>query len=126
MLSLWEAQRVLSGSRRREGWANAGVASVSAPARARQCSRAPSPQVALLETNPYLLALTIIVSIVHSVFEFLAFKNGRDRTLGSTRGQGGRGQEGARWGDRACPLPFPFLPPRSSPYLGSLSPSPEA
>lgn len=33
-------------------------------------------QVALLETNPYLLALTIIVSIVHSVFEFLAFKNG--------------------------------------------------
>ncbi|NWT07411.1 CLPT1 protein, partial [Mionectes macconnelli] len=32
-------------------------------------------QVALLETNPYLLALTIIVSIVHSVFEFLAFKN---------------------------------------------------
>lgn len=36
-----------------------------------------SPQVALLETSPYLLALTIIVSIVHSVFEFLAFKNGR-------------------------------------------------
>lgn len=33
-------------------------------------------QVALLETNPYLLALTIIVSIVHSIFEFLAFKNG--------------------------------------------------
>ncbi|XP_068034121.1 putative lipid scramblase CLPTM1 [Anomalospiza imberbis] len=32
-------------------------------------------QVALLETNPYLLALTIVVSIVHSVFEFLAFKN---------------------------------------------------
>ncbi|XP_069933348.1 CLPTM1-like membrane protein cnrB [Oryctolagus cuniculus] len=34
------------------------------------------PQVALLETNPYLLALTIIISIVHSVFEFLAFKKG--------------------------------------------------
>ncbi|KAF7380979.1 hypothetical protein HZH68_015854 [Vespula germanica] len=29
----------------------------------------------LLETNPYLLGLTIIVSILHSVFEFLAFKN---------------------------------------------------
>eukprot|EP00455_Lapot_gusevi_P053598 TRINITY_DN839_c0_g1_i1.p1 TRINITY_DN839_c0_g1~~TRINITY_DN839_c0_g1_i1.p1 ORF type:complete len:643 (+),score=203.02 TRINITY_DN839_c0_g1_i1:51-1979(+) len=29
----------------------------------------------LLETNPYLLALTGIVSILHSVFEFLAFKN---------------------------------------------------
>lgn len=29
----------------------------------------------LLETNPYLLGLTIIVSIIHSVFEFLAFKN---------------------------------------------------
>ncbi|XP_069933366.1 uncharacterized protein [Oryctolagus cuniculus] len=34
-------------------------------------------QVALLETNAYLLALTIIVSIIHSVFEFLAFKNSR-------------------------------------------------
>lgn len=34
-------------------------------------------QVALLETNPYLLGVTIVVSIVHSVFEFLAFKNGR-------------------------------------------------
>lgn len=41
-----------------------------------------SPQVALLETSPYLLALTIIVSIVHSVFEFLAFKNGRHGGLG--------------------------------------------
>lgn len=33
-------------------------------------------QTTFLETNPYLLALTIIVSIIHSVFEFLAFKNG--------------------------------------------------
>ncbi|XP_069117157.1 putative lipid scramblase CLPTM1 [Argopecten irradians] len=32
-------------------------------------------KTAFLETNPYLLALTIIISIVHSVFEFLAFKN---------------------------------------------------
>jgi hypothetical protein len=31
---------------------------------------------ALLETSPYLLALTILVSILHSVFELLAFKNG--------------------------------------------------
>lgn len=30
---------------------------------------------ALLETSPYLLALTIIVSILHSIFELLAFKN---------------------------------------------------
>ena len=42
----------------------------------------PSPpppllQVALLETNPYLLGVTIVVSIVHSIFEFLAFKNGK-------------------------------------------------
>ncbi|KRT78761.1 hypothetical protein AMK59_7732 [Oryctes borbonicus] len=29
----------------------------------------------LLETNPYLLALTICVSILHSIFELLAFKN---------------------------------------------------
>jgi hypothetical protein len=34
-------------------------------------------QTAIIETNPYLLAMTIIVSIVHSVFEFLAFKNGK-------------------------------------------------
>ena len=31
---------------------------------------------AFLETNIYLLVLTFVVSIVHSVFEFLAFKNG--------------------------------------------------
>lgn len=31
----------------------------------------------LLETNPYLLALTVAVSLLHSVFEFLAFKNGK-------------------------------------------------
>lgn len=31
----------------------------------------------LLETNPYLLGMTVIVSIFHSVFEFLAFKNGK-------------------------------------------------
>uniref|UniRef100_A0A5S6QK76 Cleft lip and palate transmembrane protein 1 n=1 Tax=Trichuris muris TaxID=70415 RepID=A0A5S6QK76_TRIMR len=30
---------------------------------------------ALLDTNPYLLGLTVIVSILHMVFEFLAFKN---------------------------------------------------
>lgn len=33
---------------------------------------------ALLETSPYLLALTIVVSILHSVFELLAFKNGEN------------------------------------------------
>ncbi|XP_041352387.1 cleft lip and palate transmembrane protein 1 homolog [Gigantopelta aegis] len=32
-------------------------------------------KTAFLETNPYLLALTIVVSIAHSIFEFLAFKN---------------------------------------------------
>ncbi|TPP58064.1 Cleft lip and palate associated transmembrane protein 1 [Fasciola gigantica] len=30
---------------------------------------------ALVETNPYLLAITVVVSILHSVFELLAFKN---------------------------------------------------
>lgn len=29
----------------------------------------------LLDTNPYLLGITVVVSIVHSVFELLAFKN---------------------------------------------------
>lgn len=37
--------------------------------------------MALLETNPYLLGLTIVVSIVHSIFEFLAFKNGEVAAL---------------------------------------------
>ena len=32
--------------------------------------------MAFLETSPYLLAMTIVVSILHSIFEFLAFKNG--------------------------------------------------
>lgn len=30
---------------------------------------------AMLDTNPYLLGLTVVVSILHTVFEFLAFKN---------------------------------------------------
>jgi len=33
---------------------------------------------AFLETNHYLLGLTFAVSILHSIFEFLAFKNGTD------------------------------------------------
>ena len=32
---------------------------------------------AFLETNIYLLVITFVISIVHSVFEFLAFKNGK-------------------------------------------------
>ena len=31
----------------------------------------------LMETNPYLLATTAAVSLLHSAFEFLAFKNGK-------------------------------------------------
>lgn len=30
---------------------------------------------AILETNPWLLGLTIVVSLLHTIFEFLAFKN---------------------------------------------------
>ena len=30
----------------------------------------------LLDTNPWLLGLTMIVSTLHSIFDFLAFKNG--------------------------------------------------
>ena len=37
--------------------------------------RSISGPMAFLETNIYLLVLTFVVSIVHSVFEFLAFKN---------------------------------------------------
>ncbi|KAK4394288.1 Cleft lip and palate transmembrane protein 1 [Sesamum angolense] len=28
-----------------------------------------------LEGNPYLLAVTMVVSVLHSIFDFLAFKN---------------------------------------------------
>uniref|UniRef100_A0A1W7RAS7 Cleft lip and palate transmembrane protein 1 n=1 Tax=Hadrurus spadix TaxID=141984 RepID=A0A1W7RAS7_9SCOR len=34
-----------------------------------------SMKEAFLETSPYLLGLTFVISLVHSVFEFLAFKN---------------------------------------------------
>lgn len=30
---------------------------------------------ALVDTNPYLLGITVVVSLLHTVFEFLAFKN---------------------------------------------------
>lgn len=36
-----------------------------------------SVKEAFLETSPYLLAITVVVSITHSIFEFLAFKNGK-------------------------------------------------
>ena len=36
---------------------------------------------AFLETNIYLLILTFVVSIIHSIFEFLAFKNGKKLNL---------------------------------------------
>lgn len=36
---------------------------------------------AMLDTNPYLLGMTFIVSVVHSIFEFLAFKNGEWRVF---------------------------------------------
>jgi len=36
---------------------------------------------ALLETSPYLLGLTAAVSILHSIFELLAFKNGSYQKL---------------------------------------------
>lgn len=38
----------------------------------------------LLETNPYLIAATVIVSVLHSVFELLAFKNGEELNLSGT------------------------------------------
>lgn len=35
-----------------------------------------SSQRVFLEGNPYLLAITTVVSLLHSLFDFLAFKNG--------------------------------------------------
>lgn len=34
----------------------------------------------IVETNPYLLGLTAIVTLLHTVFDFLAFKNGNVST----------------------------------------------
>lgn len=34
-------------------------------------------QRVFLEGNPYLLMITMVVSLLHSVFDFLAFKNGK-------------------------------------------------
>lgn len=34
-------------------------------------------QRVFLEGNPYLLVITMVVSLLHSVFDFLAFKNGK-------------------------------------------------
>ena len=80
----------------------------------------PPPQVALLETNPYLLALTIVVSIVHSVFEFLAFKNGRGGPQGPVRGHGGLGALGCVWEGRVHSLPLRLGP---FPRVGPASPT---
>ncbi len=30
----------------------------------------------LVDTNAYLLGLTLVVSLLHTIFDFLAFKNG--------------------------------------------------
>lgn len=70
-----------------------------------------SPQVALLETSPYLLALTIIVSIVHSIFEFLAFKNGR---YGAPGHRGNR----QRKVSAPCFLPLPGVSLHSRGIMG--------
>jgi len=42
-----------------------------------------------MDTNPYILGLTVIVSIVHSIFEFLAFKNGEEDKCVHVHGMGG-------------------------------------
>lgn len=34
-------------------------------------------KIMLLDTNPYLLVVTFIVTLLHSAFDFLAFKNGK-------------------------------------------------
>lgn len=35
----------------------------------------------LMDTNPWLLGLTMVVSLLHSLFDFLAFKNGNSVAL---------------------------------------------
>lgn len=83
------------------------------------------------DTNPVLLAVTFIVSLLHSVFDMLAFKNDSEKRVagsGAERGEGGaaaallcggsgraseRGVGGAAaaTGRRALPYPPPLPTP---------------
>lgn len=35
----------------------------------------------LSDTNPYLLGLTVVVSLLHTIFDVLAFKNGKNTQI---------------------------------------------
>lgn len=67
-LQLWKWQLYLSQSMRNQWYGNM-LAEDSTDEDQDTIKRT------LLETNIYLLALTIVITLVHNVFEFLAFKN---------------------------------------------------
>lgn len=71
-LQLWKWQLYLSQSQQvKNSWYNGLLAEDSNDEDQDTIKRT------LLETNPYLLVLTVIITLVHNVFEFLAFKNGK-------------------------------------------------
>lgn len=69
-LQLWKWQLYLSQSQQvKNSWYNGMLAEDSNDEDQDTIKRT------LLETNPYLLVLTALITLVHNVFEFLAFKN---------------------------------------------------
>jgi len=67
-LQLWKWQMYLSQSMKNQ-WYGGMLAEDSSDEDQDTIKRT------LLDTNPYLLALTVVITLVHNVFEFLAFKN---------------------------------------------------
>lgn len=74
-LSLFKWQ-MYSAQTMRNKWTAGFLGDTFAPDTNEDDQDQDSLKEALLETSPYILAATIIVSILHSVFELLAFKNG--------------------------------------------------
>lgn len=68
-LQLWKWQLYLSQSMKNQ-WYGGMLADDTAEEDQDTLKRT------LLDTNPYLLAITVVITLVHNVFEFLAFKNG--------------------------------------------------
>lgn len=73
--SLLRWQLYLSQSMRQKGWYANLLGDSENGAGAPADEEEDTMKRTLLETNPYLLGLTVIVSIVHGIFELLAFKN---------------------------------------------------
>ncbi|CAH8666470.1 unnamed protein product [Schistosoma bovis] len=73
-LSLFKWQ-LYAAQTAKKTWFNQIMATSMLPSENENDEEQDTIKKALIETNPLLLAVTVVVSIVHSVFELLAFKN---------------------------------------------------